>query len=307
VQIAIRKTNQAALHSIEQAASKDDHHAGFDTRTDVIPFLDAIVAHANTLSVFGALYKPYWIMCDAAALLAIVYAWAFSRRFPNVSVAVLVLAVLIALSVYKFVLEAKTALGKPAARSFLQDCLLIIIPCILAVTSLFKQPLGLASAFIGTLMPLYGCLARVGCFLGGCCYGKPSTHGVLYPRTIFESTDHGCRRYSPSPNPGIRVFPIQLVEAAVQATLFRVLATLVWLVPSAAASIFWLYLSLYAVIRFVLDFYRTTSARPRYWRLSEAQLTCLGVQAVSLTVLVAILRIPAEHLIVLRGIIEKVL
>jgi hypothetical protein len=35
-----------------------------------------------------------------------------------------------------------------------------------------------------------------------------------------------------------------------------------------------------------LDFYRTTSARPRYWHLSEAQLICVGVQAVSLAVLV---------------------
>ena len=70
-----------------------------------------------------------------------------------------------------------------------------------------------------------------------------------------------------------------------QAVLFVTLATLVWHVPNAAASIFWLYLSLYAVIRFVLDFYRTTSARPRYGRFSEAQLVCVGVQVVVVGVL----------------------
>ncbi len=251
-----------------------------------MPLLDAIVIHANRLTLFRVRYKPYWIMSDAAALSALAYAWAFSRRFPSVSGFGLGLAIFVALLVYKIVLEVKSAVGKAAARSFLQDCLLIIIPSFLVVSWLCKQPLSLAFAFVGTLLPLYGCLARVGCFLGGCCYGKPSAIGVLYPRTIFESTGQGCRRYSASPNPGTRVFPIQLLEAAAQATLFGILATVLWQFPSTAGSIFWLYLSMYGMVRFVLDFYRTTSARPRYWRLSEAQLVCVGVQAVSLAVLV---------------------
>jgi hypothetical protein len=145
-------------------------------------------------------YKPYWVMSDAAAVSAFAYAWAFSKRFPSVSGFGLGLAILAALLIYKIVLEAKAALGKGAARSFLQDCLLVIIPCFLVVSLLIKQPLSLALAFLGTLLPLYGCLARVGCFLGGCCYGKPSNNGVLYPRSIFESTGHGCRRYSASPD-----------------------------------------------------------------------------------------------------------
>jgi prolipoprotein diacylglyceryltransferase len=62
--------------------------------------------------------------------------------------------------------------------------------------------------------------------------------------------------------------------------------SVLWQFPSAAGSIFWLYLSMYAVLPFVLDFYRTTSARPGYSHFSEAQLLCVGVQAVSLAVLV---------------------
>jgi prolipoprotein diacylglyceryltransferase len=54
---------------------------------------------------------------------------------------------------------------------------------------------------------------------------------------------------------------------------------------AGVSSISWFYLSLYAVVRFVLDFYRTISARPRYWRFSEAQLACMAVQVVILTVL----------------------
>ncbi len=250
-----------------------------------VRFLDAIVASADRLSLFGMRYRPYWIMSDVAALSALGYAWAFSKRFPSVSGVGLGLAVLIALMVHKLVLEVKAAAGKSAARSFLQDCLQVILPCFLVVSFLFKQPLNLTFAFLGTLLPLYGCLTRIGCFLGGCCYGKPSTKGVLYPKSVFESTGHGCRRYSPSPDPSVRVFPIQLVEAAAQATLFATLATLLWRQPGTARSVFWVYLSLYSIVRFVLDFCRTTSARPRYGRFSEAQLVCVAVQVVVVGVL----------------------
>ncbi len=261
-------------------------HPNCEMKKSAFRFLDAIVSRANRLHLFGVHYKPYWIMSDIGALAAIGYAGAFSRHFASVSGVGLVVAVIAALVVYKLVLEIKAALGKPAARSFLQDCLLVIIPSFMVVSLLFKQPLGLTFAFLGTLLPLYGCLARIGCFLGGCCYGKPSASGVLYPRTIFEQTCQGRRRFSPSPNPGVRVFPIQLVEAAIQATLFMILTTLLWRAPEMAGAIFWINLSVYAVVRFVLDFFRTTSARPRYWLFSEAQLVCITVQVVSLAILV---------------------
>ena len=256
------------------------------TKENEVSVLDTIVAHANGLKLFGQDYKPYWIMSDIAVVAAVAYAWAFSARFSEVSGFGLVVALIVALMVYKLVLEIKAALGKTAARSFLQDCLLVIIPTYLAVSLLFRQPLSLTFAFLGTLLPLYGGLARIGCFLGGCCYGNPSTSGVLYPRSIFESACQGKRRFSPSPNPGVRVFPIQLVEAGFQGTIFVMLVTLLWHAPQMAGAIFWMNLSLYALIRFVLDFYRTTSARPRYWLFSEAQWVCIAVQLVSVTVLV---------------------
>ena len=119
-----------------------------DTEEGKRRFLDAIVIHANKLTLFRLHYKPYWIMSDAAALSALAYAWAFSRRFPTVSGLGLTVAVLAALFVYKIGLEAKAALGKTAARSFLQDCLLFIIPSFLIVSLLFKQPLSLASRIL---------------------------------------------------------------------------------------------------------------------------------------------------------------
>ncbi len=247
--------------------------------------LDFVVDYANRCSVFGVRYKPYWIMSDVATMSALVFAWAFSVHFPEVSALGLGLGILGALLAHKVVLEAKAALGRVAARSFLQDCLLIIIPTFLAINVVCRQPLNLTLAFVGLLLPLYGGLARIGCFLGGCCYGKPHRYGVLYPWWIFLTPNNGCRRYSPSPCPQGRVFPIQLVEAVAQLTLLAILTLLVWKAPHSVPYIFPLYLLLYAIVRFVLDCYRTTSARPRYGRFSEAQLLCALVAVItSLTV-----------------------
>lgn len=246
---------------------------------------DRVVVHANNLTLFGVQYRPYWLMTDFACLLSLLYAWAFTRHFPAISGLYLAVALLSSLLVYKIVREVKAAIGTTAARSFLQDCLLVVIPSFLIVSILCKQPVNLALAYMGTVMPLYGCLTRVGCFLSGCCYGKPSGRGIYYPDSLFEKSNNRWRRYSPSPNPRLRVFPIQLLEASAQATLFVALTILLWQIPSVASFIFWLYLSLYAAVRFTLDFFRTTSARRRYGRFSEAQLTCIAVQAVSLIIL----------------------
>ena len=106
-------------------------------------------------------------MCDLATLAALVVAWAFSRRFPEVTASDWAWVFLAALAAHKIVLEVKAALGRVASRSFLQDCLLIIIPTFLAISAYDRQPLDLAFAFLGLLLPLYGGLARIGCFLGG--------------------------------------------------------------------------------------------------------------------------------------------
>jgi phosphatidylglycerol---prolipoprotein diacylglyceryl transferase len=247
---------------------------------DVAPFirwLDWLIVVANRAAFLGVVYKPYWILSDVAIVAVIGFAWAFSTRFPQVSCLALCAGALGALLAHKVVREAKAALGLIAARSFLQDCLLIIIPTFIVVSLALAQPLGLVIAFLGLVMPLYGGIVRIGCFLGGCCYGKHWRGGVSYPPALFASHNNGFRRYSPGPDPGRRVFPIQLVEAAAQLVLFASLARLLWAEPQASRYLLPLYLALYASIRFGLDFYRITSARPRYGRFSEAQLVCLGV------------------------------
>jgi phosphatidylglycerol:prolipoprotein diacylglycerol transferase len=251
-----------------------------------IPFfvhlLDSLIVVANACTYRGVRYKPYWMMSDLAAVAAVAFAWEFSAHFPEDSFLGLCAGVAGALVAHKVVLEAKAAFGAVAARSFLQDCLLIIIPMFVAINLAMGQPMTLITAFLGLLMPLYGGIARVGCFLGGCCYGKPCHSGVKYPHALFVARNNGCRRFSPGPEPSHRVFPIQLAEATVQLALFTSLMLLLWKEPRSDRYVFVLYLALYATARFGLDCYRTTSARPRYGRFSEAQVVCAGVLILAL-------------------------
>lgn len=251
--------------------------------------LDAVVASANRCVILGVRYKPYWIMSDLAALSTLGLALAFSSHLRQVSALGLSVGILGALLSHKMVLELKAALGAVAARSFLQDCLLIIIPVFIAINIAWDQPLNLTIAFLGLLLPLYGGIVRIGCFLGGCCYGEPSQHGVLYPQSIFTLECNWWRRYSPSPDPRQRVFPIQLAKSGAQLSLFVVLTFLLWERPQADRYIFPLYLILYAITRLGLDCYRVTSARPRYGRFSEAQLVCVCVLAAACLYLACLL------------------
>jgi len=58
---------------------------------------------------------------------------------------------------------------------------------------------------------------RLGCFMGGCCFGVPSHFGVIYPDTAPASAVFG---------PGTRLFPNQAVESAVMLLCFVLLLVL---------------------------------------------------------------------------------
>jgi phosphatidylglycerol:prolipoprotein diacylglycerol transferase len=87
-------------------------------------------------------------------------------------------------------------------------------------------------------------LGRVGCFFYGCCYGRPDDRfGILFPPE------------SPAGMLGVKVLPIQLVESFCLFVLFLVL----WAISSRKkfdGQICSLYLILYSVLRFSLEFFR---------------------------------------------------
>ena len=105
-------------------------------------------------------------------------------------------------------------------------------------------------------LPLGQALGRVGCFLGGCCYGRPlddasplrSLHLITHPAQLYEGA----------------------LDLAVAVTLFAIRKR-----PRAPGLLFRYYLLSYAAIRFVMDFFRGDE-KQLLGPLSYAQWFCLA-------------------------------
>lgn len=112
--------------------------------------------------------------------------------------------------------------------------------------------------------PLFHAFARVGCFLGGCCYGIPCPVGFVYTHSLTPAAD------------GVRRFPVQLLEAAFELALFLLLHRLS-LREKWRGALLPLYLLLYAIFRFGDEFLRGDGVRGIFWGLSTSQWISIGV------------------------------
>jgi phosphatidylglycerol:prolipoprotein diacylglycerol transferase len=99
-----------------------------------------------------------------------------------------------------------------------------------------------------TAVPLFHCFGRIGCFLGGCCYGIPSSFGFTFHHSIVEAAN------------GVNRFPVQLAEAAFNLALFFVILTL-FNREKLRGKLFFLYLTFYSIARFFLEFLRGDTVR----------------------------------------------
>jgi phosphatidylglycerol:prolipoprotein diacylglycerol transferase len=94
-----------------------------------------------------------------------------------------------------------------------------------------------------TLIPLFHCFGRVGCFLGGCCYGIPSQIGFTFRHSIVAAAN------------GVNRFPVQLCEAGFNLILFFALYIL-FKKGKLRGQLFFLYLVCYSTARFFLEYLR---------------------------------------------------
>lgn len=88
-------------------------------------------------------------------------------------------------------------------------------------------------------------VGRLGCFAAGCCYGKPT--GVPWAVTFTDPQSLAIL--------GVPLHPVQLYEAFANLLLFIFLC-LYRPYRRFEGQIFWLYVLVYSVIRFVLEFFR---------------------------------------------------
>lgn len=116
------------------------------------------------------------------------------------------------------------------------------------------------SDIIAPGVPLFHCFGRIGCFLGGCCYGIESSFGF---------TAHG-NELIPTVN-DVQRFPVQLLEATLNLLLFFALA---YMLNKGIfkGRLFAVYLLSYTVIRFFDEFLRGDTYRGFLFGLSTSQL-----------------------------------
>jgi hypothetical protein len=107
---------------------------------------------------------------------------------------------------------------------------------------------------------------RLGCLMVGCCFGRPASFGVRY---TLSHADAGF----PFRLVGRRLFPIQLLDAG--ASALAVAAALRFAERPGAAAL--IYLSIYGVARFVLEFWRGDGNRPSWLGVTEAQWTAFSI------------------------------
>lgn len=123
------------------------------------------------------------------------------------------------------------------------------------------------------LIPLIHCFGRIGCFMAGCCYGKPydGVGAVVYPSNSL----------APS---GVKMFPVQLVEAFLLIVIAGII--LYMQMKRNSTDTIEIYFGLYGVVRFCLEYLRYDTERGKWLFFSTSQwISILLILAVGISMI----------------------
>ncbi|MGN0630643.1 MAG: prolipoprotein diacylglyceryl transferase [Ruminococcus sp.] len=123
-------------------------------------------------------------------------------------------------------------------------------------------------------VPLAHAFGRVGCFMAGCCYGIPSEkYGIAFTQSIG------------APN-GIKLFPVQLLEASLLLVLALIMQTY-YIKSKHRHCNMYIYLFIYPIIRIFTERFRYDDAeRGIYFGLSTSTWISIGIIAAGVILLI---------------------
>lgn len=107
-------------------------------------------------------------------------------------------------------------------------------------------------------IPLFHAFGRLGCFLGGCCYGIENSWGFVYHNSLMEGAN------------GVTRLPIQLIEAAGDIIICAILIALFYR-KLKKGMLMYMYLLMYSVLRFTTEFFRGDEIRGFLFGISTSQ------------------------------------
>jgi len=149
----------------------------------------------------------------------------------------------------------------------------------------FGLPRWLVADALTPSLALGTMFGRIGCFLNGCCYGRPTTlpWGVRFPASSFAALEFG----------DVPVHPSQLYNAAAGLALF----TFFWLLRRRFRTpgvMFWSFLALFALVRIPIDVTRSYEPEAVMVRgalqLTESQAFSLALAMFSLLMILRLRR-----------------
>lgn len=138
--------------------------------------------------------------------------------------------------------------------------LLFAIPA--GIIYIYKKDLPLwevADIFVPSI-PLAHGFGRIGCFLAGCCYGKQCSLPWAVTFTNSQSL-------APT---NIPIHPTQLYSSITNFTIAGILLILSSKLPRYG-QLFWTYLIIYPICRFIIEFYRDDPRGTVIWGLTTSQ------------------------------------
>lgn len=132
-----------------------------------------------------------------------------------------------------------------------------------------KLPLVKMADFLIVALPLGHAIGRVGCFLVGCCYGKPwnGPWAVTFTDPQALVATHLL---------GVPLHPTQLYEAFANLIIFAVLH-FSYQKKHRAGSIVLLYAAFYGLLRFGIEFFRGDFRGGFFLGMSPSQLVSVGI------------------------------
>lgn len=114
------------------------------------------------------------------------------------------------------------------------------------------------------IIPLFHVFGRIGCFFGGCCYGKESNSLIAIPYRIVLENGKWVNR-----------IPVQLMESVIELCLF--VLCYCWYQKKKKDRTLWdnqvllWYLLLYSMWRFIIEFWRGDEVRGVFGWISFSQ------------------------------------
>lgn len=140
---------------------------------------------------------------------------------------------------------------------------------------IFKKKLVCYCDAIVPTLPLAHAIGRMGCFCAGCCYGRETDSwiGMCFPHSVSGLSD------------SVRVIPTQLIESGANLLVF---AFLIWFTRKRRkgyTSLF-VYLMIYAVVRFIIEYLRGDDYRGIFGSFSTSQWISMGLFALGIVGLI---------------------